>query len=165
MGPIINHRAFFFLQLGAFGFLSGPALEAAGGVSNAGLLDQRLALEWVQQNIRHFGGDPQRVTVFGESAGAGSIMHHITARGGKGGGNGGGNGGGGSLLFQQAIVQSPGFQPIAGRAQQDVIFGGFLNALGAASVAEARAKPEDEVKRANAAVVGGAAYGQFVFGA
>ena len=56
-------------RLGAFGFLSGPTLQAAGGVSNAGFYDQRAALEWVQKYIHLFGGDPSRVTVMGESAG------------------------------------------------------------------------------------------------
>ena len=56
-------------RLGALGFLSGPTVQAVGGVSNAGLLDQRLALEWIQKYIHLFGGDPDRVTITGESAG------------------------------------------------------------------------------------------------
>ena len=67
----INYR------LGAFGWLSGPTFQE-NGAANAGLLDQRFALEWVQQYIHLFGGDKDRVTVFGESAGGGSIMHQIT---------------------------------------------------------------------------------------
>jgi carboxylesterase type B len=67
----INYR------LGAFGFLSGPTVQS-DGVANAGLLDQRLALEWVQEHISEFGGDPNQVTVMGESAGGGSILHQIT---------------------------------------------------------------------------------------
>jgi carboxylesterase type B len=55
----INYR------LGAFGWLSGPEVDSAG-TPNAGLYDQRLALEWVQQNIHLFGGDASKVTVLGE---------------------------------------------------------------------------------------------------
>jgi carboxylesterase type B len=65
-------------RLGAFGFLAGPTV-INGGVANAGLLDQRFALEWVQENIAKFGGNPNNVTVMGESAGGGSVMHQITA--------------------------------------------------------------------------------------
>lgn len=59
----INYR------LGAFGWLGGPSLQAAGGVANAGLYDQRLAIEWVADNIHLFGGDKQMITIMGESAG------------------------------------------------------------------------------------------------
>lgn len=69
-------------RLGAFGFLSSPEVKEHGEL-NAGLLDQRFALEWVQEHIAKFGGDPSRVTVAGESSGAGSVMHHALAYGGK----------------------------------------------------------------------------------
>lgn len=60
-------------RLGAFGFLS-SADVAKYGQTNVGLLDMRLALEWVQAHISQFGGDPLRVTVGGESAGAGAAI-------------------------------------------------------------------------------------------
>ena len=69
----INYR------LGAFGWSAGSTVQS-DGTSNAGLYDQRFALEWVQQHISEFGGDPKQVTVFGESAGAGSIVYQITVR-------------------------------------------------------------------------------------
>jgi carboxylesterase type B len=62
-------------RLGALGFLGSHALAARSpdrSTGNAGLQDQRLALQWVQQNIAAFGGDPNSVTLFGQSAGASS---------------------------------------------------------------------------------------------
>lgn len=63
-------------RLGPLGFFSHPALDAAnpGGTVNFGLLDEIAALKWVQQNISAFGGDPSNVTIFGESAGAQSVL-------------------------------------------------------------------------------------------
>ena len=58
-------------RLGAYGFLSGSEVRE-NGQANAGLLDQRAALEWVQRNIRSFGGVPSKVTILGGSAGGGS---------------------------------------------------------------------------------------------
>lgn len=86
-------------RLGNFGTLGGPLFRSQGGDSNAGFLDQRMALEWVQENIHRFGGDPSRITVFGESGGAGAIARQITA-----------SGPGAhfpTVPFQQAIFQSP----------------------------------------------------------
>ncbi|KAI9699141.1 MAG: hypothetical protein M1836_003331 [Candelina mexicana] len=63
-------------RLNAFGFPSAPELSLQE--RNLGFLDQRFALEWVQKNIAAFGGDPQKVTIFGESSGAGSVDRLIT---------------------------------------------------------------------------------------
>jgi len=83
-------------RLGALGFLAHPELdnESPADISgNYGLLDQRAALDWVQENIGGFGGDPSRVTVYGESAGATSILIHMVSPGSRG-------------LYSQAIVSS-----------------------------------------------------------
>ncbi|KAG1731964.1 Alpha/Beta hydrolase protein [Suillus paluster] len=69
-------------RLGLFGFLAGEVVKD-GGVPNAGLLDQNYALQWVQAYISSFGGDPTRVTIWGQSAGAGSVLQHIFAHGGN----------------------------------------------------------------------------------
>ena len=80
----INYR------VGALGFLSLNTVEARG---NAGMMDQRMGLEWVQRNIRNFGGSPKNVTIFGESAGAVSVGLHLLSSLSRG-------------LFRRAILQS-----------------------------------------------------------
>lgn len=66
----INYR------LGGYGWLNSAAFIAAG-ITNLGLKDQYLALEWVQKNIGAFGGDPRKVTIFGESAGSVDVFSHL----------------------------------------------------------------------------------------
>ena len=86
----INYR------LGVFGFLAHPDLskESANGASgNYGLLDQVAALKWIKQNISAFGGDPNNITIGGESVGAQSISAHMTSPLSRG-------------LFSAAIAQS-----------------------------------------------------------
>lgn len=84
----INYR------LGVYGFLSHKELETEHGISgNYGLQDQIAALRWVQDNITAFGGDPKRVTVAGQSAGAASVHALLASPKAKG-------------LFHQAIAQS-----------------------------------------------------------
>ncbi|KAJ7235162.1 Alpha/Beta hydrolase protein [Mycena haematopus] len=87
--------ATFEYRLGQFGFLPGTPVHD-NGVLNAGLLDQKAALQWVQTYIGNFGGDPRRVTIWGQSAGAGSIIYHMI-----------GDGGTNTNLFNQAIMDSP----------------------------------------------------------
>ncbi|KAJ7651190.1 Alpha/Beta hydrolase protein [Roridomyces roridus] len=69
-------------RLGLFGFLAGAEVKANGAL-NAGLLDQDFALRFVNQHITQFGGDPEKVTIWGESAGAGSVLQQVVANGGK----------------------------------------------------------------------------------
>ena len=83
----INYR------LGTLGFLAHPALGPPGEVGNYGLEDQQAALRWVRDNIANFGGDPEKVTVAGQSAGGMSVCDHLVAPGSKG-------------LFRAAIIQS-----------------------------------------------------------
>ncbi|OTA63197.1 putative carboxylesterase [Hypoxylon sp. EC38] len=87
-------------RLGAFGYLASADVKANGQL-NAGLLDQRFALEWVQEHIPKFGGDPTRVTLGGESSGAGGIIFHIMAYGGNE-----------SNLFSNIIAASPYLPPV-----------------------------------------------------
>jgi para-nitrobenzyl esterase len=99
----INYR------LGILGFLAHPRLadhEAGGATGNWGLLDQIAALRWVRDNIATFGGDPQNVTVFGESAGGMSVADLLAVPAAHG-------------LFRRAIVQSgpPNAMPAA-RAEE-----------------------------------------------
>lgn len=68
-------------RLAAFGFLSSAKVRE-NEVANAGLLDQRAALNWVQRNICAFGGDPSKVTIIGSSAGGGSVMTQMILYGG-----------------------------------------------------------------------------------
>ncbi|KAF2150863.1 alpha/beta-hydrolase [Myriangium duriaei CBS 260.36] len=141
-------------RLGAFGWLSGPTFQADGGVANLGLYDQRKALQWVQKYIHLFGGDPDRVTVFGESAGGGSVLHQITAYGGLQG----------PAPFQQAIAQSPGFSVIPSSNEQENTFQAFLAAANVTSLAEARKLPYEQVRLANLITTANATYGQFSYG-
>lgn len=139
-------------RLGAFGFLAGPSLQA-NGTANAGFYDQRMALEWVQENIHLFGGDKNQVTVMGESAGGGSIMHQITAYGGRV-----------PTPFQQAIVQSPGWVPVLSIYEQEQRFQNFLHFANVSSLEEARNLPTDKVMDANDRQISAAPYGSYGFG-
>ncbi|KAL3601460.1 hypothetical protein FPOAC2_05721 [Fusarium poae] len=69
-------------RLAFWGFLASKDIMDAG-VANLGLKDQRLALEWVKENIGAFGGDASKVTIFGESAGGGNVGYQATAYGGR----------------------------------------------------------------------------------
>lgn len=82
----------FNYRLHVFGFLSfdDPDLKIPG---NAGLKDQVMALQWVKTNIEHFGGDPQNITIFGQSAGGGCAHYHTMSEASKD-------------LFQNAIIMS-----------------------------------------------------------
>ena len=109
----INYR------LGAFGFLHladlfGSEFEGSG---NVGILDQAAALEWVRDSIAAFGGDPERVTVFGESAGAGSVGTLLGLPAARG-------------LFHRAIPQSGASSWWAPRERASAITQEFIDKLG-----------------------------------
>lgn len=102
----------FNYRSGVFGFLAHPELSAESELKvsgNYGVQDQIAALKWIQKNISHFGGDPNKVTVFGVSAGSASISLLLTCSQATG-------------LFQQTILHSPGAaRPLATLAQAETL--------------------------------------------
>ena len=107
-------------RLGAFGFLAGPSFTLSPNtVPNAGLYDQLFALEWVQKYIRLFGGDKDEVTVMGASAGGGSIMHLMSAFGGRK-----------DPMFKRAFAMSTGFSPTGGHGAAEAIYKEFESRAG-----------------------------------
>lgn len=107
---------------------------------NAGLLDQRFVLQWVQKYIGLFGGDANQVTITGQSAGGGSVLYHTTAYGGTNETN----------LFTGGIAQSP--APIA----SDPIYASlganlFLRSAGVTDIDAARKLPSSVLQAANKA--------------
>ncbi|KAJ5302088.1 hypothetical protein PENANT_c008G01413 [Penicillium antarcticum] len=141
-------------RLGVFGWLSGQKFRSAGGLSNAGLYDQRLALEWIQRHITKFGGDPSRVTVMGVSAGGGSMTMQLTAYG--------------RAIpppFAQIIAQSPAWE--AGTktpAIEDNLLDTFLGLLNVSSIEEARLLPSQTLMDANYVLVATRPYGAGILG-
>ncbi|WP_284639410.1 carboxylesterase/lipase family protein [Paenibacillus silviterrae] len=127
----INYR------LNVFGFLCHPDItaEAPEAPANFGHLDQQFATQWVKRNIASFGGDPDNITIGGQSAGGGSVMSQLTSPQNEG-------------LFQRAIIQSGAITPlypggrmprgrrILAEAEQDGV--NFFEFLGVSSLAEAR---------------------------
>lgn len=85
------------------------------GTPNAGLYDQRAALEWVQEHIPSIGGDPSQITAIGQSAGASSLLHHLVLKGGTL-----------DPLFNQVVLLSPAFIPLYDRrGDLDQLFQNF----------------------------------------
>ena len=148
-------------RLGLYGFLAGSSLQRQGGRANAGLYDQLLALHWVQDFIELFGGDPSKVTVFGESAGAASVLHQLTAF---------------SALrydrppFAQAILQSPAFFPLADPVQLEETYERVLekatNISGTqvSSLGDLRQVEPGVLAQVNGEIILASNYGQFSFG-
>jgi para-nitrobenzyl esterase len=130
----INYR------LGIFGFFSHPELTQESdrhASGNYGLMDQVAALEWVQKNIAAFGGDPRRVTIDGDSAGAMSVGDLMVTPQAKG-------------LFQRAIAESGGpgglsINPMRKLADGEQAGLKTAESLGAKNLAELRAKPVEQI--------------------
>lgn len=130
-------------RLGLLGFFSHPDLiREQGTAANYGLLDQLAALRWVHENIRAFGGDPEKVTLFGQSAGCMSVQYHLCAPQSAG-------------LFQQVILQSGGgyrssfgslHSTLEEAAQAGLRFG--KKYFGTESIDELRKLPPEQLREA-----------------
>lgn len=123
-------------RLGAFGFLTHPEAGA-----NFGALDWVAALEWVKANIREFGGDPENVTVFGQSAGGAASRALLSVPSARG-------------LFHRVIIQSAGFEDYAvvgspSYERSATASAALLERLGAGSVEAARSATTEQVREAS----------------
>lgn len=130
-------------RLGQFGFLAHEALTAEsedGASGNYGLLDQTFALAWVKNNVAAFGGDPDNVTIFGESAGAFSVCGQLASPLAAG-------------LFHKAIIQSGSCaRPLATLEDAEAQGDAFASALGCDGAGDVlacmRAAEQDDVRDA-----------------
>ncbi|KAI0689779.1 triacylglycerol lipase [Cytidiella melzeri] len=111
-------------RVGSFGFLPGKEVHA-NGTLNAGLLDQRKAMQWVQKHIASFGGDPGHIVLSGSSAGAQSITVHLTAYGGKP-----------TNLFQGVAAESLSFPELFNITSSQFMYDGFVERTGCAGTAD-----------------------------
>lgn len=126
-------------RLGALGFLAHPELTGEAGASgNYGLMDQVAALRWIKRNIAAFGGDPDQVTIAGQSAGALSVLALMEAPGARG-------------LFSRAIAQSGAglSMPTPPLAAVEPQGQAFATAAGARTLAELRALPVEKLLAAS----------------
>jgi len=121
-------------RVGSLGFMAHPALttEQGGASGNYGIQDQIAALQWVRDNIKAFGGDPSKVTIAGQSAGAMSVQALLVSPVAKG-------------LFRGAIIQSPAAPGTNGnytpRATAEQAAVAALDRAGVHSIKDARAMP------------------------
>lgn len=126
----------FNYRLARFGFFAHPALSAEspdGALANYGFMDQIAALQWIKRNIKAFGGNPDNVTVFGQSAGGDSINNLMLAGPAKG-------------LFQKAIVMSGGGRTVWKSLREDGPSGPSAESIGQAFATSAGiAKGKDDV--------------------
>ncbi|MBR9980298.1 MAG: carboxylesterase family protein, partial [Desulfatitalea sp.] len=127
----VNHR------LGALGYLAHPLLAAEtvyGGSGNYGQMDLIVALEWIQENIATFGGDPDNVTIFGQSGGGGKVVSLMMSPMAQG-------------LFHKAIsmagqyVPDPGATTESVKANSEALGEMIFGLLGVTSIEQARALP------------------------
>ncbi|PCH36462.1 carboxyesterase [Wolfiporia cocos MD-104 SS10] len=112
-------------RLGLFGFLASTAVQQDGDL-NAGLLDQRAALGWVKRHIASFGGDPNQITVSGQSAGSADIVHQMVSYGGEG-----------EAPFQAAVAQSIGMDPLPTSEQYEYCFANATSTVNCTSSSNA----------------------------
>lgn len=143
----INYR------LGMFGFLYNDGADMIG---NAAFWDQRLALEWVQKYAHLFGGDRHRITIIGESAGGGSVLHQVTAFGGRG-----------KAPFAAAISQSPAIPITANTSeiwQTTIAEASRITAAKITTVQQLRLLNSSALMQINQAAVFGSGYGLFTYG-
>ncbi|KAI0354803.1 carotenoid ester lipase precursor [Trametes cingulata] len=127
-------------RVSAFGFLASKEVKDAG-VGNLGLQDQRLALQWIQKYISAFGGDPTKVTIWGESAGAISVALHMLTNGGNPAG-----------LFRGAFMQSGSPIPVGDITHGQPDYDALVAQTGCTGAADTlkclRQVPYDKLKKA-----------------
>jgi carboxylesterase type B len=128
-------------RLGMLGFLGGSEIKNHGDL-NVGLLDQRLALQWVKNHIKAFGGDPNKVTLDGCSAGGGSVTLQLLAYGGKQGN-----------LFRSAIAEYPWWQSLKPESYQDEQYQTVLQQSNCTSIDCLRNLSTDKIKELSASTV------------